>query len=168
MTHLVQTNMIVYVFLILIPDPSSWLFTAADLLHAAKDVTTDTCACVCKCNSGDVCRVHNVWRHQPVLFRLSILAYSQICSSVKRSPAQTGLNRPTPHLHPSLRLSSNLTLLYKILQTDIPLTWQSRSSSPPRSILCNTGVLKDPYQWAVRFQRCLLNYKNSVQGNGIK
>lgn len=39
--------MIIWWSLILIPDLGSWLFTAADLLHVAKDVTTDTCVYVC-------------------------------------------------------------------------------------------------------------------------
>lgn len=50
---------------------------------------------------------------------VSVLAYLQVYSSVKRRAVKTGPNRPTLNLHSSLHLSSPLTRLYKIILTDI-------------------------------------------------
>lgn len=117
--------------LVLTPDLSfvALYITAADSLHVARDVTThkqtrwNTRACAYV--HGNI--VTQAMSAGPVVCdvislscSVSVLAYSQVYSSVERRAVKTGPNQPTLHLHSSLHLSSHLTLLYKIILTDIP------------------------------------------------
>lgn len=90
------------------------------------------------------------------------LAYSQVCRSVKRRAARTGPNRPTLHLHPSLHLSSHLTLLYKISPTDIPPIRQALSSSLCNHIRCNNRTPRKLLLLTSRLNCCLAGFQRAI------
>lgn len=63
---------------------------------------------------------------------VSVLAYSQVYSSVERRAVKTGPNQPRLNLHSSLHLSCLLTLLYKIiLQTCMVRVVITTQQHPP-------------------------------------
>lgn len=87
---------------------------------------------------------------------VSVLAYSQVYSSVERRAVKTCPNQPTLNLHSSLHLSFLLTLLYKIiLQTYMGRVVIITQQHPPPQ-QCSYCLLTDCLFCKAGFKKMLM------------
>lgn len=102
---------------------------------------------------------------------VSVLADSQIYSSVERRAVKTGPNRPTLNLHSSLHLSFLLTRLYKIILENINDKSDHRycMSAPTLTIVCSKILLNIVHLFCnAGFKKILSCWKINDKTNRVK